>query len=554
LTAPSIAGARLPLRTLPCRGRLPADATGGVDVSTAEQSRNGAGYLHRTALDRAYGALATTVLARPGWKRQHTPVGSGRQLTAEWGSDRERAMGQRSRGRGDRLTPLDMSNLRVEARGLPMHVAAVALLDRTPLVDSSGQLRLEAIRRHVEERSRQAQRLRQVLVWRSRGRGRPSWADDPTFDITGHVRTQRVPDPGDETSLLKLCCELNQPALDRGHPLWEMWLLTGLADGRVGLLIRLHHVIVDGIAAVELLSSMLDLAPDAKAPAAAPPSGAKREPHRGVSSGGRAEKSSNVADVVAEILSALSGIAKYVRMRARQGWAIARLGRAPSLSWNRPIGRRQRVMLLGADLGSVKAAAHTHGAKVNDVVLAAVAGGARRLLESRGELNPDLEIHVAVPASIRQPGETGGNRVGIRIIPVPVGEPDPIRRLRAIATRTAAQRGRPPYQPNGRFLQRWMVRTMFHQRLINIVVSNVVGPPVPLYFARARVHEVFQLSVLQGNLGLGVGVLSYAGGLYLDIAADVAVVPDVEVFTAGIADALERLGTVTVHGSPTTPR
>jgi hypothetical protein len=88
-----------------------------------------------------------------------------------------------------------------------------------------------------------------------------------------------------------------------------------------------------------------------------------------------------------------------------------------------------------------------------------------------------------------------------------------------------------------------MVRTMFHQRLINIVVSNVGGPPIPVYFARARLCEVFQLSVLQGNLGLAVGVLSYAGGLNLDIAADVDTVPDVEVFAAGISDALKRLGT-----------
>jgi diacylglycerol O-acyltransferase / wax synthase len=355
-----------------------------------------------------------------------------------------------------------------------------------------------------------------------------------------------VPDPGDETSLLSLCCKLNQPALNRDHPLWEMWLLTGLTDGRVGLLIRLHHVIVDGIAALELLSSMLDLTPDAAAPAV-PPSSATREPHGRASSGGPEERSSNVAHVTSIVLSALSGSTSYLTTRARNGWALARLGRAPSMSWNRPIGHRQRVMLVRADLGSLKAAAHAHGAKVNDVVLAAVAGGARRLLESRGELNRDLDIHIAVPASIRHPGETGGNRVGIRIVRVPVGEPAAVKRLQVIAARTAAQRGQPPYQPNGRFLQRWMVRAMFHQRLINIVVSNIVGPPVPVYFARARLYEVFQLSVLQGNLGVGVGVLSYAGGLYLDIAADVDVVPDVEVFTAGISDALNQLGTATIH-------
>jgi diacylglycerol O-acyltransferase / wax synthase len=457
-------------------------------------------------------------------------------------------MGYGSRVRGDRLSPLDMSNLRVEARGLPMHVAAVAFLDGTPLVDDSGQLRLETIRRHVGERSRQAQRLRQVLMWPSRGRGLPVWVADPAFDITRHVRTKQVPAPGDETSLLTLCRELNLPALNRDHPLWEMWLLTGLADGRVGLLIRLHHVIVDGIAALELLSSMLDLTPDAAAPAL-PPASAERGPHGRGPSGGSEDGSSNVAHVT----SALSAISGYLTTRARNGWGLARLGRAPSLSWNRPIGQRQGVMLLRADLGSVKATAHAHGGTVNDVVLAAVTGGARRLLKSRGELSPNLAIHIAVPASIRRPGEKGGNRVGIRIVPVPVGEPDAVKRLQAIAARTAAQRGRPPYQPNGRVLQRWMVRAMFHQRLINIVVSNVVGPQVPVYFASARLDEVFQLSALQGNLGLGVGVLSYAGGLYLDVAADVDLIPDVEVFAAGISDALEQLATATVDGSPTTP-
>jgi diacylglycerol O-acyltransferase / wax synthase len=452
-----------------------------------------------------------------------------------------RLMRQRSRGRSDRLSPLDMSNLRVEARGLPMHVAAVAVLDGTPLFDGSGELRLEAIRGHVEERSRQAPRLRQVLSWPGTGHGVPVWTDDPAFDITRHVRTQRVPDPGAETSLLSLCSELNQPALNRDRPLWEMWLLTGLADGRVGLLIRIHHVIVDGVAALELLSSLLDPAEDAAAPTV-PPSSAARQPYGGVSSGGRGGRSRGLSHMSSVGGSALSGGTSYLRARARNGWALARLGMAPSLSWNRPIGARQRVMLLRADLDSLKVAAHAHGAKVNDVVLAAVGGGARRLLESRGELSPDLAIHVAVPASIRRPGETGGNRVGIRIVRVPVGERDAVRRLEVIAVQTAAQRGRAPYQPNGRFLQRWMVRAMFHQRLINIVVSNVVGPPVPVCFARARMHEVFQLSVLQGNLGLGVGVLSYAGGLYVDIAADVDVVPDIEAFATGMTDALDQLG------------
>ncbi|MGX1161250.1 uncharacterized protein DUF1298 [Arthrobacter sp. SLBN-100] len=135
--------------------------------------------------------------------------------------------------------------------------------------------------------------------------------------------------------------------------------------------------------------------------------------------------------------------------------------------------------------------------------------------------------------------------MGIRIISMGVGEPDAVKRLDAIAARTAAQRGQPPYQPNGRFLQRWMVGIMFHQRLINLVVSNVVGPPVPAYFAGALVREAFQLSVLQGNLGIGVGVLSYAGQLHIDIVADIDSVPDAGTFSAGVSEALEQLGAIT---------
>lgn len=434
--------------------------------------------------------------------------------------------------RADRPSHLDLSNLRVEARGLPMHVAAVALLDGNPVLDVTGQLRLEAVRRHVEERSRQAHRLRQVLRWRHPGRGRPVWVEDPSFDIARHVRTQQVPDPGDETSLLSLCCRLNRPALDRDHPLWEMWLLTGLADGRVALLIRLHHVIVDGVAALELLSSMLDLAPDVQAASTAVPAGAPPEAGRAPHPGVRA---------------AMAGSTSRLRSHVLNGWSILRLGRAPALSWNRPVGQRQRVMLARADLGALRVVAHAQGARLNDVVLAAVAGGARRLLEERGELSPDLEMHVSVPASVRRPGETGGNRVGVRVVRVPVGEPDAVSRLRIIAARTAAQRGRAPYQPNGRFLQRWMVHAMSRQRLVNIGVSNVVGPPVPVYFAGARLDEVFQLISLQGNLGLGVGVLSYAGGLYLDITADVDIVPDVDVFTAGLSEALDQLASAATH-------
>jgi hypothetical protein len=213
------------------------------------------------------------------------------------------------------------------------------------------------------------------------------------------------------------------------------------------------------------------------------------------------------------------------------------------VSFNRPVGPHRRLVLLRADLAAAKEVAHRHGGTVNDVVLAAVAGGARRLLAARGELGPGTVLKVSVAVSLRRPGDTGGgNRVGVRVVPVPVWEPDPHERLRRIAAATAAQRRRPPYRPGGRVAQRWMVHVMDRQRLVNLLLSNLRGPERPLEFAGARVHELFQVGAVQGNLALAVGVLSYAGALDLDVVADADAVPDVAVFAAGTAEALEQLG------------
>lgn len=181
---------------------------------------------------------------------------------------------------------------------------------------------------------------------------------------------------------------------------------------------------------------------------------------------------------------------------------------------------------------------------MNDVVLTAIAGGARALLSARAELRPTLVLKASVAASVRAPASerTPGNLVGIMLLPLPAGEPDPLRRLEQIARATAERKRLPPYQPSGRFLQRWMVHVMDHQRLVNLLVSNLPGPPAAMYFASARILEVFQVGVVQGNLSLTVGVLSYAGQLNFDVVGDRDAVPDLDVFVKGVTDDLERLG------------
>lgn len=154
----------------------------------------------------------------------------------------------------ERLSPLDASNLRVEDRGVPMHVAALVILDRTPL-GSSRHDGLQAVRAAVERRLHLVPRLRQVLYRPRPGLGPAVWVDHRGFDIQQHVLARGVPGPGDEEALLSVCAELNSGRLDRSRPLWEMWVLDGLADGHAAILIRLHHVVADGIAAVAMMAA-----------------------------------------------------------------------------------------------------------------------------------------------------------------------------------------------------------------------------------------------------------------------------------------------------------
>jgi WS/DGAT/MGAT family acyltransferase len=228
----------------------------------------------------------------------------------------------------------------------------------------------------------------------------------------------------------------------------------------------------------------------------------------------------------------------------RQALQLAREGRAPRTSFNRPVGRQHRVLLVRADLEQAKQVAHAHHATVNDVVLCTIAGGARALLAGRGELQRPLVLKVSVAASVRAPASASqaGNLVGILLVPLPVGEEDPIRRLEQIARTTAERKRLPPYQPAARSLQRWMIRTMNRQRRINLLMSNLPGPPQPLSFAGAKILEVFQIGVVQGNVAVQVGALSYAGQLNFDIVADANLVPDLTVFANGMTEDLEHLG------------
>jgi diacylglycerol O-acyltransferase len=447
----------------------------------------------------------------------------------------------------DRLTGQDLSNLWPEDLGWPQDIGAVAILDGKALLDVDGCLRMTDVRAAIAGRVSLVPRLHQVMYRPRRGLGRPLWVDAADFDLADHVRVRPLSGTASEEDLLTACQELRRHPLDRSLPLWELWLLPGLSDGRVGMLLRLHHVIADGVASVALIGALLDLTPE---PAAVEPAPWTPRPVPST----RDLLVDNIrrnASTLAIAASRLAHPRQTVR-GIRRGWPAIRevLGgsRAPRTSLNRPFTGERRIALVRGRLDTAKRYAHAQQATINDVVLAVVAGGLRDLLSARGERVDGLVLLAAVPVSLhREPrGKARGNLDGGMVIPLPVGEPDATSRLRLIAAETGRRKlmARPQLFSGVLAIaavQRALSRMMKRQRRVNVYVANVPGPPVPLYLAGAPLEQVFAVVPIMGNVGLGVGVLSYAGQLNFTTIADRDGFPDLDVFLAGMQRSLAEL-------------
>jgi diacylglycerol O-acyltransferase len=447
----------------------------------------------------------------------------------------------------ERLTASDLLMLWPDDLGCPEDIGVLATLDGTGLLDHDGRVRIEAVRRQLEPRLHLVPRFRQLLYRPRRGLGWPLWVDAPAFDLADHVRVHPLTPPADQAQLLQACEALRQQRLDPARPLWEAWFLPGLPEGRVGVFLRAHHAMADGISGMAAFGALLDLAADTPA-SVAPPWTPTPVPSAGEL------LTDNLRWRLQGLGRVLSGLAHPSRTlrRARRVWPAWREffaeQRAPRTSLNRPIGGGRRLAIVRSRLDLAKQIAYAHHAKVNDVVLAAVTGGLRQLLRHRGEDVEGLVLRAAVPVSLHheQPGQTSGNKDGAMIVPLPLGEPDPVRRLDLIAAETAERKRHPrPQGASGimRFtvVQRAVFRRLARQRFVNLYVTNVPGPPVPLYLAGARLLELFPVVPIEGNVTLTVGVFSYAGQLNLTAVADRDACPDVEVFAQGLQGALDEL-------------
>ena len=447
----------------------------------------------------------------------------------------------------DRLTAVDASFLEQESPESHMHVGALVSLEG-PAPALPDFLDLLRGRLHL------VPRYRQKLAVPPLETGRPLWVDDPDFNLEYHVRHTALPSPGSEEQLRNLVARIFSQQLDRSKPLWELWLVEGLTDGRWALISKSHHAMIDGIAGVDLATVMFDLAP---VPREVEHPDRAWQPHREpdavdlVAAGvrGALRTGLQVAErglgallrpqtTVSAAREAAEGIGEVV-------WAT--LNPAPPTPLNVPIGPHRRFVGVRGRLEDFKLVKDTFGGTVNDVVLTAVSGGLRTWLRSRGVRTEGLELRALVPVSLRSGDETNelGNRIAAMRGPLPVYVADPLERLRTVRAsmgelKTSKQAlGAEVIAGMQNFAPPTILgvasRLNFSTRLFNCIVTNVPGPQLPLYVLGREMQTVFPIAFLPRDHALAIAIISYNGWLNFGLLADYDALPDID----GVADAIE---------------
>ena len=462
--------------------------------------------------------------------------------------------------RYDRLTALDASFLHMERLEYPMHVGALSILEGSPFFDANGHFRIGDLRELVQSRLPLLPRFRRRLMAVPYDQGRPIWVDDDRFDITYHVRHTALPKPGSWEQLVALTTRVQEQLLDRERPLWELWFVEGLEDGHVALVQKTHHSLIDGVSGVDVATLLLDPTPDYVPP----------EPHEWTPEPAPApsqllidslrERATEPAELVRSVRSVFRG-PRHAVERARElgrsfGTMVTRDSIAPRTSINARTGRHRLLSVVRVPLAEVKTIRHALGGTVNDVVLAGVAGGLRALFTSRGEDVDDLRLRVLCPVSVRADHQRGalGNKVSAIFVSLPVGPSDPVERLHEISAQTADLKEKRQALSADLILNMsdyvaptlmsLAARVVHRQPFVNLVVTNVPGPQVPLYLMGARLIEAFPIVPLTQNLTVVVGILSYDGTLHFGLWADRDAGGDLEVLAGGIEDAFAEMAKV----------
>ena len=455
------------------------------------------------------------------------------------------------------LSGLDAGFLYLEAAGTPMHVGGVMLLRVPKRLRSAFDRVLTA---QIRDRAPRVAALRRVLVEARFDLDHPAWREARTIDLDSHVVKLTLPAPGSAAQLWRLVAELHAQVLPRDRPLWQLFVIDGLAAGQIAFYAKVHHAMLDGAGGIALAQALLDAPADAIAAAAAahanvPPP--RRRP-RG--------KSSLIASGIAQfsnLARALPETLKLATEAVREAGTLIgglrdAVTLAPRTPFNAQVGPQRSYAVASLPLDEVKRVARHFEASVNDVVLALCAGTLRDWLQRRRIL-PDRALIAAMPVSLRAPGDTeANNQVSMVQCVLPTHLADPVERLRTISAATRQVKARvaslrsliqtdfpgfaAPIWATG--LSRLWASGHISERLpqlANLVVSNVPGPPQPLRLAGAEIVHYYPVSIVTHGLGLNLTVGSYAGQLEFGVLADRAIVANPDALARGLQRALAAL-------------
>ncbi|HET9094407.1 MAG TPA: wax ester/triacylglycerol synthase family O-acyltransferase [Solirubrobacteraceae bacterium] len=471
------------------------------------------------------------------------------------------------------MTSTDAGFLHQETPSAHMHVGGLLLFEGTapPLAQFLD---------HVRGRLHLVPRYRQKLAVPPGGSGRPLWVDDPNFNLEYHVRHSALPAPGSEAQLLELTARIASQPLDRTKPLWEFWLVEGVAPAagsstdRFAMLAKSHHALVDGVSGVDLATVLLDFSP---APAAIDASGLEPWTPRPEPSAvellaaGARDAANALAGMTSRALAAAGQPSRSlgVLRDAAEGlgelvWAG--LNPAPMTPLNVPIGPHRRYRVVRQRLADYKTVKNRLGGTVNDIVLTVVAGALGGWLRSRGASTDGLEMRALVPVSVRTTDDRGtlGNRLTVMRGPLPVYIQESAARLPVVtaamedlkrskqaigaSTLVAVNDIAPPA------VLAQASRLQFSTRLFNLLVTNIPGPQIPLYILGRELQDLFPLAFLPEGHALAVAIMSYNGRLEYGLLGDFDALPDIDVIARGIDESLAELLLAAAPPAPRTGR
>jgi WS/DGAT/MGAT family acyltransferase len=468
-----------------------------------------------------------------------------------------------------RLTGLDAVWLYLETPAAHMHVGSVLVLDPATAPEP---LSRDTVAAYLEQRLHVDASFRRRIAAVPFRLDHPVWVEDADFDLHYHLRRAALPAPGGMAELAEYAGDVMSRRLDRNRPLWEIHFLEGLEEGRMAIVTKTHHAAVDGVSGAELLAAILQLDPQQPPP---DPPDTPWEPEEAPSDvrlllSAAWRMAGTPAGAVRAGRRTVKAAARVVRMRTGRGTGSAPPPApfaAPNTPLNGAIGPHRVISLTEQSLDAVKTTKRVFGGTVNDVVLAAVAGALRRYLLGRGEL-ADRALVGMVPISVHGQGEaTGGNQVSAMLVDLPVDEADPVQRLRRVSAGTAGAKeqhgalGADTLQelaeltPAGvaslaaRAYSR-MHGADRHRPIWNVVISNVPGPRVPLYFCGAKVEAMYPIGPVHEMCGLNVTLFSYQDMIYVGLNADRGLVPDVDDIGRAVGESIEDLAKLAAdHGT-----